>query len=434
MSCNKCGPLKVCNCSCPPAPCNTAVTYFPSSAPANNTISFIPIPLIGDTGAATISVNENLTIQGVGLLKTTVTEVGVVNKVAVALTGSTSSALQKLVSSNVSAPQWVDDTSGPGGGGTGLACSQVEQVLTLSTVGDGDTRPVLRLTNPCTGNTAQQVILPDTVQAAALVPSACGSTFTLTKYDGSTMASINLGRETVKVSPVAIPGAVVGKVMPIVIAPSGNITLAQINTDAGVADFLAIIDSTTSVRVLDQGIHFVSGHGVSATLNTWFSVSRTVAGGYEDPTTYVTPGLVQNAVMVFSPNCIYVDLQEAQLPVEEVVVNACNTYTATGVGTALGPMPTNGVIPVYLSGGTLVKAVASGLSTKAQLLVVGIIDANTVTLADPGMFGKTGHGLTVGADYYLDQTTPGALVTPAPGSGVVQKILTSVTANCLSLC
>lgn len=435
MACNNCGAIVACSCPpapCPVTPCTTAVTYFPSSAAANNTVSFVPISLVGDTGIATIGVNENLTIKGTGLIKTIVTEAGNTNTATISLTSSTAVAQQKLVSSTTQAPTWVDDIGGVGGGG-GVTCVQAEQVLGLSTVSPTNLCPTITLTHPCTGTAAQVLQLPPALSNITVVNTACGDNINFTKCDGTAIASINIGNKAALVSPTVIPGAIIGTVQPIIRNSSGNITLAQTNVVGGVASFLAIIDSTTNVRVLANGIHFIAGHGITP-LNTFVSVSRTVLGGYDDPTTYVASGITQNVAYAFSANCLFVDVQEAQLPAAAVaVVNPCNTLTITAHG--FGTLPTNGVLPIGYNGATWVKAIANGTGPLGQLIVTQIIDANTVVWANPGAVSATAHGLTIGVDYSLSQTVAGAIVLASSiTSGLKLKVLTPTSTNCLSVC
>lgn len=426
MSCNKCGPLKVCSCSCPPAPCSTAVTYFPTSAPANNTTSFVPIPLVGDTGTASISVNENLTIKGVGLLKTNVTEAGNTNNLEVSLTGSTAGVQQKLVSQSGVPPIWVDD-NGSGAGSGGVNCTQAEQAISIGVTTGLNPCPTISINRPCSSGAVTPLNLPKSLKRIATEISTCGDELVLYNCDETVLDRAYLGRRTRFVSTAPIIGAVNGTVQPVVI--TGTVaTLAQLDSVNNVADFLAYIESSTQILILGQGIHyFPTGHGI-ATTGKYLSVSRTTAGAFVDPTVaFTSTGLVQNAVWAFSSTCLIVDLQEAQYP------NPCNTMTITAHG--FGTLPANGILPIGDNGTTWVKAIADGVGPTAQLIVTEILDANTVRVANPGMNNVVGHGLTLRKDYALSQSVAGAIVLASTiTSGVKQKLLTATATDCVYIC
>jgi hypothetical protein len=276
-------------------------------------------------------------------------------------------------------------------------------------------------TSPGTCNPLADVSISDT---------ACGVSIEYLDCNGQSFEPkkiFNVGIRAVKTSPVAIPGAVIGKVAAVKIDPvSGNITLAQADALDNIADFIVLVVSNTQVAILNQGVHSIPAHGISP-INYWYALSRTVAGGFAVATTYNIDGIIQNALYVLSPDCIYVQLEEA-IP----ACDTCDLITITAHGYTL---PTSGVIPIGHNGTTWVKAIADGVGPTAKLLVTEIIDANTVRVAHAGILKRTAHGLTIGQDYSLSQSVAGEIVlTSTISSGINQKLLTAISTNCVTIC
>ncbi|MEB4590095.1 hypothetical protein VSS37_03800 [Candidatus Thiothrix sp. Deng01] len=91
------------------------------------------------------------------------------------------------------------------------------------------------------------------------------------------------------------------------------------------------------------------------------------------------------------------------------------------------PAVTASILPVYGAGNTAARANALGTVADGLLLSDGSVLAT-------GRVRKAAHGYTVGKSYYLSQATAGAVVTPAPTTGLVQKLFYAVDADNIEVC
>jgi hypothetical protein len=104
-------------------------------------------------------------------------------------------------------------------------------------------------------------------------------------------------------------------------------------------------------------------------------------------------------------------------------------YIFNGTTWTLRPTPvasltTTSISPKVYQSGSFVNAQANLEANVADLLQLS--DGSRI---HTGEVTWTGHGLTVGAWYYLDQTTPGAYTTTRPTSGLVQQLFFVEDAN-----
>ncbi len=78
--------------------------------------------------------------------------------------------------------------------------------------------------------------------------------------------------------------------------------------------------------------------------------------------------------------------------------------------------------PVYHDGTNWKAAQANADATVAQAIITQVVDTNTFVITTHGVATITGHGLTVGSYYYLDQAS--SAITPVkPTSGISQGVL-----------
>lgn len=104
-------------------------------------------------------------------------------------------------------------------------------------------------------------------------------------------------------------------------------------------------------------------------------------------------------------------------------------YIFNGTTWTLRPTPvasltTTSISPKVYQSGSFVNAQANLEANVADLLQL-----SNGSRIHTGEVTWTGHGLTVGAWYYLDQTTPGAYTTTRPTSGLVQQLFFVEDAN-----
>ena len=79
------------------------------------------------------------------------------------------------------------------------------------------------------------------------------------------------------------------------------------------------------------------------------------------------------------------------------------------------------------NGTNWILADASDEATRARGLVAEVVDTNTFVIAFGGLYDEeSAHGLTVGEDYYLDDTPGGITLTQ---EGIIQHVLTVVSAT-----
>ena len=101
---------------------------------------------------------------------------------------------------------------------------------------------------------------------------------------------------------------------------------------------------------------------------------------------------------------------------EETITQSAHGFTAGQV--------------VYHDGTDWKLALAEGTGVKAaQAVISSVADVNTFTIVTSGAATISGHGLTVGEYYWLDQTTSGAITVTQPTSGATQQILHVRDAN-----
>lgn len=89
-------------------------------------------------------------------------------------------------------------------------------------------------------------------------------------------------------------------------------------------------------------------------------------------------------------------------------------YVQVGGG---GTLSTTSLNPQVYQGASFVSAQANAVANVADLIVLG--DGVRV---DSGMVKWPGHGLTVGAYYYLDQSAPGSYTATVPVVGLSQRL------------
>jgi len=88
---------------------------------------------------------------------------------------------------------------------------------------------------------------------------------------------------------------------------------------------------------------------------------------------------------------------------------------------------------VHHDGTNWVKAVATDGDLDAHTIVTSVVDVDNFVITTVGAVTVTGHGLSVGEYYWLDQTTAGALTDVKPSTGVAQSLLYVRDANTLSI-
>ena len=88
---------------------------------------------------------------------------------------------------------------------------------------------------------------------------------------------------------------------------------------------------------------------------------------------------------------------------------------------------------VYHNGTIYVDAKADAEGTLAYHVVIEVIDANTIVLADFGRVEATAHGFTVGQYYFQSEATAGLPVTTEPSTGFSNPLFYVEDANTLQI-
>jgi len=79
--------------------------------------------------------------------------------------------------------------------------------------------------------------------------------------------------------------------------------------------------------------------------------------------------------------------------------------------------------------GAWALAQADDIATMRNGMVEQAIDADTFVVVYMGLLTWPTHGFTPNTSYFLDQATPGAVVTPQPAAGFAQFCFTAMDAD-----
>lgn len=218
-----------------------------------------------------------------------------------------------------------------------------------------------------------------------------------------------------------------GQVKAAKVSSGGVWSLATADAEINAADAVVQIIDGNNFKLLN-GVVTANAHGLTP-LFKWLAVSRTSSGAFVDASTLSGPGLIQNALLPLTANCLYVELES---PFQAFGYCSLITQTAHGLS-----VPTSGVLPLRwnTSLSKWVPADASSVTNSATVYLTRVVDANTFELTPSGFIFKTAHGLTVGTDYYLSPLVPGGLVplSSLAEEDCKQRILTVLSPTCLIL-
>ena len=307
---------------------------------------------------------------------------------------------------------------------------------------------VTTLTNTVTGNkigtyTNENGVAVDINETVTSLVDNGDGTITYTNENG-TATIVTLGSEgapvTVGVNPptgTSIEGAI--HLVTDDGTPTGTVLEQYIyDTDSGVwiemqrnaQDLIKFgTSSPTANGEWDGEEYFVTSTGTSAgTVSEQWIWDKQSATWVQRPTT--APELVQFGTTAPTSTTGYTAGDEYF-----VTSNGTSTGTITaqyifnGTTWTLRPTPTaqlttTSIVPKVYQSGAYVNAQAN-----IEANVADLIQLSDGSRIHDGEVTWTGHGLTVGAWYYLDQSAPGGYTTTRPTSGLVQQLFFVEDAN-----
>ncbi len=174
--------------------------------------------------------------------------------------------------------------------------------------------------------------------------------------------------------------------------------------------YILIQADTTDITDTDFAI--VESANGSATAGSGGVV--TTLGGLDD-VTIATPA--DNEVLVYNST---LSTWENRTPAGAFAVN----QVAHGLSV---------LSPTRIVGSTWSAGKADTTANLPDALVVSVQDADNFTVATAGIQTVTGHGKTVGADYYTSNTSSGTTTTTIPTSGYAHLAYTVFNANTISI-
>lgn len=225
------------------------------------------------------------------------------------------------------------------------------------------------------------------------VTTSCNETVEFRNADNTIVYTL-VETDKRKVTQVAHGLGAIGDIVPVRTGPlAGQFQLATYANANDVASFVARIFDADTFFLLDSGFHIVQSHGYSV----GFLYSGTVGGTFVESSTLTTSDYLQNVFTPQTVDCLYINLEEAQIPCPD----CCDKQTLIGHGFIPGDI-------IAPSGGSgWIKAVST---TAGAVIVLSVEDADNFTVGLSGCI--TGMaGVFRGVSYAVVATSqlPGVL-------------------------